>query len=54
LAVKNLQVDGANATARVAGTYEFTTSAGRTQQQPVSFQTELHRDGTTWKLIAVR
>jgi hypothetical protein len=54
LSVKSLQVDGANATARVAGTYEFTTTAGRTQEQPVSFQAELHRDGATWRLVTVR
>jgi len=54
LAVKSVQVDGANATAHVSGSYEFTTNAGRTQQQPVSFQTELHRDGSGWKLVSVR
>jgi ketosteroid isomerase-like protein len=54
LSVRSVQVDGAGATARVAGIYEFTTTAGRTQEQPVSFQAELHRDGTTWKLVTVR
>jgi len=54
LSVHNLQVEGATATARVGGTYEFTTSAGRGEQQPVNFQAELHRDGTTWRLVAVR
>lgn len=53
LSTKSVQVDGVNATARVAGTYEFTTTTGRTQQQPVSFQAEFHRDGTTWKLVTV-
>ena len=54
LAVKNLQVDGNRATAHVAGTYEFTTTAGRAQQQPVTFQAELRHDGGNWKLVAVR
>jgi serine/threonine-protein kinase len=54
LAVKSLQVDGNKATARVAGTYEFTTSAGRSQQQPVAFDADLRRDGGAWKLVAVR
>jgi hypothetical protein len=54
LAVKSLHVDGASATASVAGIYEYTTINGRTQQQSVSFQTELRRDGSAWKLTAVR
>jgi eukaryotic-like serine/threonine-protein kinase len=54
LAVKNLQVDGNHATAHVAGTYEFTTTAGRAQQQAATFQVELRREGGVWKLIAVR
>ena len=54
LAVKNLRVDGANATATVAGVYEYTATNGRTQQQAVNFQTELRRDGSVWKLTAVR
>jgi serine/threonine-protein kinase len=54
LAVKSLHVDGASATASVAGIYEYTTTNGRSQQQSVSFQTELRRDGSAWKLTAVR
>jgi len=54
LAVKSLHVDGASATATVAGIYEYTTTNGRTQQQSVNFQTELRRDGSAWKLTAVK
>ena len=54
LVVKSVQVDGNKATAHVAGTYEFTTTAGRTQQQAVTFQAELRHDGGSWKLVAVR
>jgi hypothetical protein len=54
LAVKSVQVEGNKATAHVAGTYEFTTTAGRAQQQPVTFQAEFHHDGGSWKLVAVR
>ena len=54
LATKILHVDGVNATASVSGVYEFTTNNGRTQRQPVTFQVELHRDGSAWKLVAVR
>jgi serine/threonine protein kinase len=54
LAVKSLQVDADRATAHVAGTYEFTTTAGRAQHQPVTFQAEFRHDGGSWKLVAVR
>lgn len=54
LSVKTLHVDGTTATASVSGVYEFTTTNGRSQQQPVNFQTELRRDGTAWRLTAVR
>ncbi len=54
LAVKALHVDGASATASVAGIYEYTTTNGRSQQQSVSFQTELRREASAWKLTAVR
>ncbi|HEV8445634.1 MAG TPA: protein kinase [Gemmatimonadaceae bacterium] len=54
LAVKNLRLDGASATASVAGVYEYTTTNGRTREQTVNFQTELRRDGSVWKLTAVR
>ena len=54
LAVKGLQVDGNRATGHVAGTYEFTTSAGRDQRQPVSFDAEFRHDAGGWKLVVVR
>ena len=54
LVVKSSRVDGNRGTARVAGTYEFTTTAGRNQQQQVSFDADLRRDGGGWKLVAVR
>jgi len=54
LAVKSSRVDGNRGTAHVAGTYEFTTTAGRSQQQQVAFDADLRRDGGSWKLVAVR
>jgi hypothetical protein len=52
--VRGVRVDGNSATASVSGVYEFTTNTGRAQQQPVTFDVELHRDGGTWRLVAVR
>jgi serine/threonine protein kinase len=54
LAAKNIQVEGARATTRVGGTYDFTTNAGREQHQAVSFDAEFRREGGVWKLFAVR
>ena len=54
LAVTDLQVDGATAEARLAGTYEYITTAGTTERQPVSFRATLQNDAGAWKLVAVR
>ena len=54
LAVKSSRVDGNRGTAHVSGTYEFTTSAGRTQLQQVTFDADLRREGGSWKLVAIR
>ena len=54
LSLKSVQVDGGRATARVSGTYEFTTNAGLTQQQAVTFEADLRHDSGIWKLVAVR
>ena len=54
LAVKSSRVDGNRGAAHVSGTYEFTTTAGRNQQQPVTFDAEFRREGGSWKLVAIR
>jgi serine/threonine protein kinase len=54
LATKSIRVDGTKAVAHVTGTYEFTTTTGRTQTQPVAFDAELRREGGAWKLFAIR
>jgi hypothetical protein len=40
--------------ARVNGTYEYESSSGRVERQPVSFVARLRRDGGTWRLVSVR
>ena len=40
--------------ARVNGTYEYESSSGRVERQPVSFVARLRRDGSTWRLMSVR
>ena len=49
-------VDGTASTAdvRVTGRYEYENSAGRAERQPVSFAAAVRRDGSAWRLVAVR
>jgi eukaryotic-like serine/threonine-protein kinase len=49
-------VDGTASTAdvRVTGRYEYENSAGRTERTPVSFAAAVRRDGSAWRLVAVR
>ena len=54
LTVSDLQVDGTAAEARLTGTYEYVTTAGATERQPVSFRATLQHDAGAWKLVAVR
>ncbi|HEX7980544.1 MAG TPA: hypothetical protein VF461_18215, partial [Gemmatimonadaceae bacterium] len=40
--------------ARVNGTYQYESSSGRVERQPVSFVATLRRDGSSWRLVSVR
>jgi eukaryotic-like serine/threonine-protein kinase len=53
LAVNGLDVTGTTADAKVSGTYDYVTDAGRAMQQPVSFQASFRRTGSVWQLAAV-
>src|SRR5205809_1455673 len=52
--VANVEASGSSADARLVGTYEYVTSAGKTERQPVSFAATLRHDGNTWRLVSVR
>jgi serine/threonine-protein kinase len=54
LAVSNLHVDGADATVRVTGSYEFVTTGGRDNRQAVAFQAELRYARGAWRLAVIR
>ncbi len=49
-----LDVTGNSAEARLVGTYEYTTSDGKAQRQPVNFSASFRRDGSEWSLRSVR
>jgi len=49
-------VDGSatSAEAHVNGTYQYESSQGRVERQPVSFVATLRRDGSSWRLVSLR
>jgi len=52
--VTNVEANGSSADARLVGTYEYVTSTGQSQKQPVSFAATLRHDGGQWRLVSVR
>ncbi len=53
--VANVAASGASAAdAQLVGTYEYVTTAGKTERQPVTFAVTLGRDGHTWRLTSMR
>jgi hypothetical protein len=49
-------VDGTPSTAdvRVTGRYEYENSAGRAERTAVAFAAAVRKDGSAWRLVAVR
>jgi eukaryotic-like serine/threonine-protein kinase len=54
LSIAGLQVDGANADARLSGNYEFITTAGKSDKQAVSFRATLRRESGVWRFVSIR
>ncbi|HEV7388570.1 MAG TPA: protein kinase [Gemmatimonadaceae bacterium] len=52
--VTNVEAAGSSADARLVGTYEYVTTAGQSQREPVSFAATLRHEGGQWKLVSVR
>ena len=52
--VTNVELSGSSADARLVGSYEYTTTAGKAERQPVSFAATLRHDGSGWRLVSVR
>jgi eukaryotic-like serine/threonine-protein kinase len=52
--VANVEAAGSSAEARLIGTYEYLSSAGKTERQPVSFAATLRHEGGAWRLVSVR
>ena len=52
--VTNVDGSSTSADARLVGSYEYVTTAGKTERQPVSFAATLRHDGNGWRLVSVR
>jgi eukaryotic-like serine/threonine-protein kinase len=52
--VTNVELSGASADARLVGSYEYVTTAGKAERQPVSFAASLRHEGNGWRLVSVR
>ena len=53
--VANVTASGAAAAdAQLVGAYEYVTTAGKTERQPVTFAVTLGHDGRTWRLTSMR
>jgi hypothetical protein len=54
MTVGSLDVQSTTAEGRVTGQYDYVTTAGKTERQPLDFQATLRREGSVWRLVAVR
>jgi hypothetical protein len=52
--VASVEGSATSAEARVNGTYQYESSSGRVERQPVSFIATLRRDGSSWRLVSLR
>ncbi|MDB4892886.1 MAG: protein kinase [Gemmatimonadetes bacterium] len=52
--VSGLQVDGSTADAKLSGTYDFVTSNGRNEHQPLTLQASLRKDGSSWRFVSIK
>jgi Terminase small subunit len=52
--VANVEASGTSVNARLVGGYEYVTTEGRSERQPVNFVATLRHDGNVWRLVSVR
>ena len=52
--VGSLDIRGDAADAKLTGTYDYVTTAGKSEQQSVNVQASFRHDGGVWKLTSVR
>jgi serine/threonine protein kinase len=52
--VASVEGSATSTEAHVNGVYQYESSPGRVERQPVSFVATLRRDGSTWRLVSLR
>ena len=52
--VTSVEGTASAAEVRVSGRYEYESSSGRAERQPVSFAATLRRDGAGWRMVGLR
>jgi serine/threonine protein kinase len=52
--VASVEGSGGSADARLVGRYEYVTTEGKAERQPVSFSATLRHEGNGWRLVSVR
>jgi len=52
--VASVEGSGGSADARLVGSYEYVTTEGKSERQPVSFSATLRHEGGGWRLVSVR
>jgi serine/threonine-protein kinase len=53
-ALSSLDITGSTAEGKLAGTYDYVTTAGKSERQAVTFQASLRHSADGWKLASVR
>jgi hypothetical protein len=54
LRVANVEASGTSANAGLVGRYDYVTTEGKKERQPVNFAATLRYDGGVWRLVSVR
>ena len=52
--MSNLQVEGASAEARLVGAYDFVTSTGQSEHQPLTLNAVFRKDANGWRIASIR
>ena len=52
--VTDIEMSGNNADAKLVGSYQYVSSEGKTERQPVSFSASLRYESGAWRLTSVR
>ncbi len=52
--ITSLEVNGTSAVAQLTGVYEYVSSAGHTERQPIAVRATLQRETGGWTILSIR